>query len=308
MATQKKYIAGCNYQMKRLGVIKSISLLVILFCCFFGCVLHRHSGVVREWAADFILVQWTALSCLALWCASFLWLLARGMYWFLVGLLVSSIAWLVQQKTAALTNALVLLFSVMLGMAAYFAFKTGGQKNGEHSFLDGLIWMLALTLLWPFDLANSYYRGSRWTGLWENPNTYGVLMGAGSALAIGLLGAKAESEKHGGKQLSNGNSGINSKISLDGNIPLHLRSLPRCETSSRRPYFGGRTCEQHLEVVSHLYRIAFNATQYSVRQFHVAIDASAATCGLAGNGTLYVRQSYGFDRNNHHEGNRQLWH
>jgi hypothetical protein len=27
----------------------------------------------------------------------------------------------------------------------------------------------------------------RWTGLWDNPNTYGMLMGVGIILTIGLL-------------------------------------------------------------------------------------------------------------------------
>ena len=32
------------------------------------------------------------------------------------------------------------------------------------------------------------YRGQRrWTGVWDNPNTYGVLMGVGAVLAAGLL-------------------------------------------------------------------------------------------------------------------------
>ncbi len=42
-------------------------------------------------------------------------------------------------------------------------------------------------------MSDNYYHGPRWMGLWDNPNTYGMLMGAGVLLAVGLLkGMKKE--------------------------------------------------------------------------------------------------------------------
>jgi len=38
-------------------------------------------------------------------------------------------------------------------------------------------------------VAHNFYPGTRWTGLWDNPNIYGMLMGAGVTLTIGLLAA-----------------------------------------------------------------------------------------------------------------------
>jgi O-antigen ligase len=49
--------------------------------------------------------------------------------------------------------------------------------------------LLAVAALWHPERGMEYfYRGQqRWTGPWDNPNLYGVLMGVGVALAVGLL-------------------------------------------------------------------------------------------------------------------------
>ena len=53
-------------------------------------------------------------------------------------------------------------------------------------FLIGLVIMLAFSSWWHLDTSNNPYHGPRWMGLWYNPNDYGMLMGAGLTLAIGL--------------------------------------------------------------------------------------------------------------------------
>jgi len=52
-----------------------------------------------------------------------------------------------------------------------------------------LAFLLAATALWQPALGMEFhYRGvRRWEGAWENPNTYGLLMGVGLVLALGLL-------------------------------------------------------------------------------------------------------------------------
>jgi hypothetical protein len=65
------------------------------------------------------------------------------------------------------------------------------QLRTPHSalrtFLVGLVMLLAFASWWHLDVAHSFYPGTRWTGLWDNPNIYGMLMAAGVVLTAGLL-------------------------------------------------------------------------------------------------------------------------
>ncbi|HKW30920.1 MAG TPA: O-antigen ligase family protein [Verrucomicrobiae bacterium] len=54
--------------------------------------------------------------------------------------------------------------------------------------------LLTFSVFWHLDMSDSFYHGPRWMGLWNNPNDYGMLMGAGVVLAIGLLAANQKSE------------------------------------------------------------------------------------------------------------------
>jgi len=69
-----------------------------------------------------------------------------------------------------------------------------GENKSAHvachssliTFLFGLVGLLAFASWWHLDMAGAYH-GPRWMGLWDNPNIYGILMGAGVVLATGLL-------------------------------------------------------------------------------------------------------------------------
>ncbi len=63
--------------------------------------------------------------------------------------------------------------------------------NKAQAVLGILIFLLALSALWhPERGMEFFYRGQqRWTGPWDNPNLFGLLMGVGVVLAVGLLGA-----------------------------------------------------------------------------------------------------------------------
>ena len=58
-----------------------------------------------------------------------------------------------------------------------------------RGILHLLVFLLAAAALWQTDYGMSYqYLGQqRWKGLWENPNLYGLLMGSGVVLAVGLF-------------------------------------------------------------------------------------------------------------------------
>ena len=57
--------------------------------------------------------------------------------------------------------------------------KIGNWKSEIGCFIVGLVLLLAFASWWHLDLARNFYPGTRWTGLWDNPNDYGMLMGAG---------------------------------------------------------------------------------------------------------------------------------
>ena len=85
--------------------------------------------------------------------------------------------------------------------------KEGGRRNAEcgvqsmefrapaselRTFLAGLVLLLVFSswwhlVWWHLDVAPYFYLKTRWMGLWNNPNIYGMLMGAGGVLAAGLL-------------------------------------------------------------------------------------------------------------------------
>ncbi len=68
------------------------------------------------------------------------------------------------------------------------------RSSARGSFLIGLTALLVLSVGWHLDMTYNFYHGPRWMGLWDNPNIYGMLMGAGGTLAIGLLAANEKSE------------------------------------------------------------------------------------------------------------------
>jgi O-antigen ligase len=89
------------------------------------------------------------------------------------------------------TNALVLLTGIVVGCAAEALIGTGADMSRiiRRVVLVAIPLFLAATS--PFQPAvphiYKYHDAVRWTGLWVNPNTYGLLMGAGLVLAIGQV-------------------------------------------------------------------------------------------------------------------------
>jgi len=83
------------------------------------------------------------------------------------------------------TNAVVFLGGITLGRGARVILEK--RKSGIRNYLIGLVVLLAFSSWWHLDMTDNSYHGPRWMGLWNNPNIYGVLMGAGVILATGLL-------------------------------------------------------------------------------------------------------------------------
>src|SRR6267154_1995264 len=73
-------------------LIKIILPSVIVSVCLFGYVLNFQSGIVREFEAALLSAQWMLPACMAVWCASFVFLTFSLNDLPLIGLLFIAIA------------------------------------------------------------------------------------------------------------------------------------------------------------------------------------------------------------------------
>ena len=172
---------------------KVLLSLSILAFWFFELSLHRYSSNFREIEAAFVLVQSLALSCFLVWCVTFIFLSRRTHDWLLVIFLSFAAIWFFS-ATHSSSDVLALVFGIALGKGTQVVLSGENSKSEFRSFVIGLCVLLIFSSWWRLDMADNYYHGSRWMGLWDNPNTYGMLMGAGGLLAIGLLVANAKME------------------------------------------------------------------------------------------------------------------
>jgi O-antigen ligase len=174
-------------------------LMAVLIVCIFGFFLYRQSRFFRELQESLLSLQWMLLVCIAVWCCSFILLMFSRNDWPLISLLFIAIAafFIGYATSSQEVDAVILLAGVTLGRGVKFF--VGDEvtslisKNEKIEtpyvvsyFLIGLILLLAFSSWWHLDMAGSYH-GPRWMGLWDNPNIYGMLMGAGVVLATGLL-------------------------------------------------------------------------------------------------------------------------
>ncbi|HEX5398266.1 MAG TPA: O-antigen ligase family protein [Verrucomicrobiae bacterium] len=171
----------------------------------------RQFNVFREFTLTLLSVQQFLFACTAIWGGILFFLTFHLKDLPLIGLLIIGIgAYSIGQlEHLPATDALILLFGFTLGRAVrYFLYcgsrresaqigKTETDQSGAVSaaaFVFGSIGLLTIVSWWHLDMTNNFYHGPRWMGLWNNPNDYGMLMGVGVTLAIGLLAQNLKSE------------------------------------------------------------------------------------------------------------------
>jgi hypothetical protein len=137
-----------------------------------------------------------AATCLNIWCIFLLYLSFSLNDLAVIGLLVIAMAWHFTNNISYQQDSkpLILLAGVTLGKFVLVLFGSVNRESslmlntepGMRDLIIGLITLLAISSSWPSDLPSIYYNG-RWTGPWDSPNTYGILMGTGVLLAAGVL-------------------------------------------------------------------------------------------------------------------------
>jgi hypothetical protein len=183
------------------GNINVTLLLMIVALCLFEFILHRQSSIFCNFEAALLSLQWMLLLCLVIWCGAFHFVTFSSNDLPLVGLLLIAIAayFIGYAESSRAADAVILLAGVTMGRGTRFLLKNGNSlevrdisklqtPNFEFRiFLVGLVGLLAFSAWWHLEVARNIYPGTRWTGLWDNPNIYGMLMSVGVLLAVGLL-------------------------------------------------------------------------------------------------------------------------
>jgi hypothetical protein len=199
----------------RAGLRLILALSVLGLCLFGDCQSVRSSGVVGSILGEVTAAlsdagtQWMVFACAGAYFLTFLVLRRRlagggrtGTRWneslpdelWLLGLLaLAAVAYALGYAEAVKsTQALTLLGGALLGQGA--ALWEGRRKNaGSRSTASGIVTALVILLagaaVWQADTGHLFqYRGQgRWSGPWDNPNTFGMLMGVGVVLSAGML-------------------------------------------------------------------------------------------------------------------------
>ncbi len=178
-----------------------------------GFISHFFQEIV-----DFIRdpqTQWLILSCLCFYFTTLMllqphqqkasfWRLNTWELWMIAAFVVAAFSYVVDYPASTQSiQPLILFASATLGkgasvLAAFKSRKSEGESGNklEHCrnnlavlVASLLVILLALASIWETDAGRSFrYDGNaRCSGPWDNPNIFGLLMGTGIALALGLL-------------------------------------------------------------------------------------------------------------------------
>jgi hypothetical protein len=179
-------------QESRVAFIKATLLLAIVAFCFFESILCSHNGIFHDFETLLLQlqIQWMLFTCVAVWCLCLIFLTFRLNDLPLIGFLLIAISMYAACYASAwpTADAMTLMVGITLGLGMRLCFS----QYYHYFVIASLIILLALSSWCHLNMRNNPYHGPRWMGLWDNPNTYGMLMGAGGLLALGLLAANSK--------------------------------------------------------------------------------------------------------------------
>jgi len=195
------------------GRIAVATLFALALCLYSDSVLAKFDnsvGSVLRSAAAILRnseLQWSIFLCGTVYFAFFMLLRSRQSVlvslgarppalWLLGLLILETFAYAFNySSSAASTQALTLLAGAILGIGVNLWMGSEGRINREEgqTVLELLVVFMLVVLLevasvWNLDSGRIFeYRGhTRWTGPWDNPNIFGLLMGTGVVLAFGI--------------------------------------------------------------------------------------------------------------------------
>jgi O-antigen ligase len=187
-----------------------LPILALMLCLFGGSVALRAGGISDALRRDVLpafqeaKTQWVIFLCAAAYFSVFIllrrssatwsrWKRRDADLWIVFVWLLGAVEYACAYSSAShSTEALVFLIGAALGIgvgvSAVRERPLGNCDRAAKWIIIALVVMLSLGSPW-HSVANhlfQYRNDVRWTGLWENPNTYGLLMGTGVTLASGM--------------------------------------------------------------------------------------------------------------------------
>jgi len=140
--------------------------------------------------------QWMAVICFVLYLLIFLYFHNKKksqphLFWLLAFIFVALTNYgLSYPKSANSRQLPMLIASIALaqGMVFYKSRHASSECQPHKKIILMMIMLLVIASVWHPELSQDfqYHRVRRWTGPWENPNTYGSLMGLCLELSVGL--------------------------------------------------------------------------------------------------------------------------
>jgi hypothetical protein len=257
---------ACNNDRGKMNravkITSSLALIALILCEY---IFYRECVIVREYHARLLSFQWTVLTLTGIWLGCLIFLDFRMADLPLVGLVLIAAAcpffcsdhpmgpntpvtvWGTSLKGvilvfgAAIGRSIRLLFTlkseyprkgtphVGQGPSRPVAKSSAATLNSgsdRYQFLSGLCVLLAIASCCQLHLPNAFYNGPRWMGIWDNPNDYGMLMGTGIVVAVGLLSTRNETK-------------IRAKwLSMLLTVAIGTMAVGLCFSYSRGAWFG----------------------------------------------------------------------
>jgi O-antigen ligase len=200
-----------TFSIKFLTASRSGSVLLILILCifsdpltfrtdgFFSAPMFELASVCNDFETQMmvflsLMIYFTIFLFLRSRPVLGFWQMANPLPWVVCVLVISAGIYIVDYVSS--TQALTLLVCAVLGQGAAvwttFENKKSNAKSQNAFVLLVvllIVLMLAFASIWSVHAEHSfvYHGNARWTGPWNNPNVYGMLMGAGTVIALGLL-------------------------------------------------------------------------------------------------------------------------
>lgn len=195
-------------------VIKVGLIALLLIVCLGSESLHRAAlswpslnQIQAEFFATFRTpdLQWLILVCMSVYLIGFIWLLRplkrarlfwgdnsviQGVVLYALGVLVY--AWNYDQASRSI-DAFIFFFGITLffGFRFWRAVETKRSRPFKLAsvVLGFTLICLSIGAVWcPESFQSFQYRGQpRWSGLWDNPNTFGMLMAVGVVMTTGQI-------------------------------------------------------------------------------------------------------------------------
>jgi len=165
---------------------------------FIGSTTQELEGIFRDPRT-----QWMALACLAFYLVAFLvfefrfspagksWRFGNPILWQCAFVALTLLGYTIgYSKSLSSPASLIVLGTILFGKAVsmWVGWRKGNLERRCIWLICVLICLLAGSVFWQSESREVYlYNGvTRWAGVWDNPNLFGLLVGSSLVLSLGM--------------------------------------------------------------------------------------------------------------------------